>query len=629
MTVKKCRMAFARLMVLVLVLLVGGVTVWAQEQQKEPPKKVEKKAEERGGKRGEAKPAKGQEKQPPPQQANKPRPQAPAQQPNRPRPETAPPTANRPTQQTPPAVTPRGQQPAQRPPEAGQRVTQPQVGRPVQQPPQPTQPQVGRPVQQPQRQTPPPTAIPRTQPQRLPQGGRPAANENEPQGQQRENAQRGDRRGASTIGPARAVPPGRVTITRGGDAVHRDQQGRVTEVRVNNGAVVYHAPNGVRRIEVARPGNRIIVAESPRHGYVQRPLVYQDHQFVKRTYYYGGRSYARVYRPVRYHGMMFEYYTPVRYYRPAFYAYVFNPWARPVAWSWGWGASPWYGYYGGYFVPYTYYRSPAFWLTDFFIAATLQAAYQERIDAGMAPVPVADGEVVLSPEVKDLVADEVRRQIEHERAESQAIGAGYPSDDAPYWADNTSHVFVAYRALGVNSSSGYCTIGEGDVLQLNSLPPAYSSTADLVVLAARRRDCRRGSMVSVQLQDLQDMSNRMRETVEAGMSDLQARQGQNGIPQLPPSAIGTIDTPLAAEAVPDPNADAELNQAYHDTDQSEQAALAQAGNDTPTVSIGQTIDQVRATLGPPQQIMDAGPKQIYIYNNVKITFMNGRVSDIQ
>jgi hypothetical protein len=226
----------------------------------------------------------------------------------------------------------------------------------------------------------------------------------------------------------------------------------------------------------------------------------------------------------------------------------------------------------------------------------------------------------------------VRRQIERERAESQSAGYGNPSDDAPMWADNASHVFVAYRPLGVDSSDGYCTIGEGSVLQLNRMPPPSSPTADLVVLASRRHDCRKGSFVSVQLQDLQDMSNRMRETVDAGLGDLQARQGQSGIPMLPPTAVGTVDTPLAAEATPDGNAGTDLSQAYRDTDQAEQAALSQAGRDpgdTPTVSLGQTIDQVRAVLGPPQQIMNAGSKQIYIYQSVKITFLNGRVSDIQ
>ena len=644
MTAKKYRTVLVRVASVALVLMLGAVSVGAQEQQqqKEPPKKAEprKKGDEAKAPEKQAPQKQAPPQQAPPQQANKPRQETPAQQPNRPKQEVAPPAASRPPQQQPqqqtpppatsrpqreqeqqrqtPSVLQRGQPPEQKPREAAQPTAQPRGGRPIQQTPQ----------QQPQQQAPPPAAGQRPESQRPQQGGRPAANEGQDRGQQGEA-----RRGSTGFWSVRPTPPGRVVTTRGGDTVHRDQAGRVTEVRVKNGGVVYHAPNGVRHVEVVHPGDRIIVAESPRHGFVQRPMVFHDRRFVKRTYFYGGVTYARVYRPVTYRGAMLEIYTPVRYYRPGFYAYVFNPWPSPIAWTLGWGGSPWYGYYGGYFVPYTYYRSPAMWLADFFIASTLQAAYQERLAAGVTPMPVADGEVVLSPEVKDLIADEVARQIERERAESQSASYGDESDETPAWADDSSHVFVAYTAIGVNSSAGYCTIGEGDVLQLNRMPPPYSPTADLMVLASRRHDCRKGSVVAVPLRDLQDMSNHMRETVEAGLGDLQARQGQRGIPPLPPGAVGVVDTPLAAEATPEVNAGAELDQVYRETNQAEQAAIAQAGNDpmagTPTVSLGQTFEQVRAALGPPKQIMNAGSKQIYLYPNVKITFLNGRVSDIQ
>lgn len=406
----------------------------------------------------------------------------------------------------------------------------------------------------------------------------------------------------------------------------------MTSVRVPNGAVVYHAPEGLRRVEMVRPGNRVVVAVGPRHGYVQRPLEFHDRQFVKRTYFVGGRPYARVYRPIAYRGVWFQVYTPVRFYRPVFYTYVVNPWPAPVFWNWGWGGSPWFGFYGGYFAPYAYYRSPALWLTDYFIAATLQAAYEERVAASMAPAPVVSGEVVLSPEVKQLVADEVQRQIERERADSQSAGAYYSADDGPAWADNGYRVFVAYTPLGVNSNLGPCTVGEGDVLQMRGVPPDYAASANVVVLASRRQDCRTGSTVTVSLQDLQDMSNRMRETVETGLGDLQSHQGQAGIPPMPAGAAGIVDTPLAAEATPDPDADAEVSQVYDAADQADRSALGQASGQpdgTPTVSLGQTIDQVRAVLGPPMQIMNAGARQIYLYQNLKITFVNGRVTDIQ
>lgn len=58
------------------------------------------------------------------------------------------------------------------------------------------------------------------------------------------------------------------------------------------------------------------------------------------------------------------------------------------------------------------------------------------------------------------------------------------------------------------------------------------------------------------------------------------------------------------------------------------AAVAPAGN-TPTIAMGQTIDQVTATMGVPQQIVDLGAKKIYKYPDMKVIFMNGQVSDVQ
>jgi hypothetical protein len=49
----------------------------------------------------------------------------------------------------------------------------------------------------------------------------------------------------------------------------------------------------------------------------------------------------------------------------------------------------------------------------------------------------------------------------------------------------------------------------------------------------------------------------------------------------------------------------------------------------PTIALGQTIDQVTATMGAPQQIIDLGAKKIYKYPDMKVIFMNGQVSDVQ
>jgi uncharacterized membrane protein YgcG len=44
---------------------------------------------------------------------------------------------------------------------------------------------------------------------------------------------------------------------------------------------------------------------------------------------------------------------------------------------------------------------------------------------------------------------------------------------------------------------------------------------------------------------------------------------------------------------------------------------------------GQTPDQVKAAIGQPDKIVNLGAKQIYVYKDIKVTFVNGKVSDVQ
>jgi hypothetical protein len=48
-----------------------------------------------------------------------------------------------------------------------------------------------------------------------------------------------------------------------------------------------------------------------------------------------------------------------------------------------------------------------------------------------------------------------------------------------------------------------------------------------------------------------------------------------------------------------------------------------------SVSLGQTIAQVTASLGQPAKVVNLGPKQIYVYQDMKVTFKDGKVSDVQ
>jgi hypothetical protein len=66
----------------------------------------------------------------------------------------------------------------------------------------------------------------------------------------------------------------------------------------------------------------------------------------------------------------------------------------------------------------------------------------------------------------------------------------------------------------------------------------------------------------------------------------------------------------------------------------QQAAPAQAQQpqqqaEPQTIEKGQTPDQVQAALGKPDKIVNLGTKQLYIYKDMKITFVNGKVADVQ
>jgi hypothetical protein len=48
-----------------------------------------------------------------------------------------------------------------------------------------------------------------------------------------------------------------------------------------------------------------------------------------------------------------------------------------------------------------------------------------------------------------------------------------------------------------------------------------------------------------------------------------------------------------------------------------------------TISLGQTVDVVVANFGQPEKIANIGTKQIYYYKDIKVTFVNGKVTDVQ
>jgi hypothetical protein len=158
--------------------------------------------------------------------------------------------------------------------------------------------------------------------------------------------------------------------------------------------------------------------------------------------------------------------------------------------------------------------------------------------------------------------------------------------------------------------------------------------ADVVVLASRDRALPQGSVVSVSLQDLQEMQNRMRANIDQGMADLQARQGQDGLPPVPAQNLGTSDAPFAGAVQPDANAASELSQVAQEANASGQSELSQqpqaaAAPSGGSIALGMSGDQVHSILGAPRESANIGPKRIEVYQDFKVTYMNGSVTNIQ
>jgi len=270
-----------------------------------------------------------------------------------------------------------------------------------------------------------------------------------------------------------------------------------------------------------------------------------------------------------------------------------------------------------------------------------------------APPPNGGGQPVLSPDVKQQIADEVRAQL---ALENQEAGQNAQNQDVDPGSSGIArlvndvqnghpHVFVAGGSLDVvdASSEAECAISDGDAVQLSAAPAADATTANVVVLASKGgKECARASTVTVQLADLQEMQNHMRETIDQGLQDLKAKQGTGGLPAAPPSAQAQTAPAQYASVAPPPEANlsTEIQQVDQQGDQSEKEVAAEAAQDgggtvvataaaPATVALGQTTGEVEGILGQPVSKALLGAKTIYNYNGMKVVFKDGKVADVQ
>jgi hypothetical protein len=421
---------------------------------------------------------------------------------------------------------------------------------------------------------------------------------------------------------------GKTVTTKSGTTAHTDAHGRVTQIHTANGATINRAPNGSRRVETRLPNNGRLVSNGHRGGYAEHPYNRGGRPYMRRTYYYHGHAYAYGYRGYYYHGGYYYGYVSPYYYNPGFYGWAYNPWAAPVAYSWGWGGAPWYGYYGYYFNPYPVYASAALWMTDYLIAQNLQASYEAQTSAAnaaaananaaaananaaaananaagpaqasvdSAPAPAVGSAPAMSPEVKEAIAEEVKAQLAAEKdaaaanASAPAGGAaastqtasaagGTPAEETPAALDPNHRTFIVNTVLTETAADGSeCALSAGDVLTRIEDTADANKAVKVLVSSSQKSDCHSGTQVAVQVEDLQDMHNHFREQLDNGLKELAANQGKNGMPAAPDTATKANPD---GQVQPDLTVQQQLQSQEADADKAEsdvqQTAAAPAG----------------------------------------------------
>jgi hypothetical protein len=346
------------------------------------------------------------------------------------------------------------------------------------------------------------------------------------------------------------------------------------EHNLHGGRTIVREHNGARIVSTGRHG-----------GYVQRAYVTRGgRSYYSRTYYYHGGYRSGVYRGYYWHGHPYYGYYHPYFFHAGYYGWAYNPWAAPVYYGWGWGGAPWYGYYGGYFAPYPVYPSAAFWLTDYLISANLQAAYAARAEANAEAAGAANnsgpsddqvasngqpgaapsGQVVLSPEVKQAIAEQVKAQIAASQAEagksgSSAGGQQAANGEVPPALDPARRTFVVSDDLAVVADGQECALTQGDVITRLTDTPDADEKVNVSIASSKKTDCAAGKTVAVAVDDLQEMQNHFQEQIDEGMKTLASKQGTGGLPKAP-------DTSTVASDVPPPPPDKTAGKTLEDQD---------------------------------------------------------------
>jgi hypothetical protein len=239
------------------------------------------------------------------------------------------------------------------------------------------------------------------------------------------------------------------------------------------------------------------------------------------------------------------------------------------------------------------------------VAADASAAASSGDGGGSAPAASASSTVTLSPEVKEAIADEVKAELAAQQAEAQngsaqAAPAGSPAPNSgsdaqvaatpanstqerPPALDPARRTFVVDGNLTVTANGQECGLTGGDVLTRLTDTPDADNMVSASVSASKKSDCASGQTVSVKVDDLQEMQNHFDEQLDNGMKELAKKQGTDGMPKAPDTAVVESDIPPPQ---PDTTAEKTLQDQQQAADQAE-TQVKQEATAAPAPSGGQ------------------------------------------
>jgi hypothetical protein len=144
------------------------------------------------------------------------------------------------------------------------------------------------------------------------------------------------------------------------------------------------------------------------------------------------------------------------------------------------------------------------------------------------------------------------------------------------------------------STQQECHLSEGDAVQMVTAPASDATAADLVVKSSKGGvECKANTTVAVNVSDLQEMQNHMREQIDAGLKDMQSKAGSGGIPQPPASAKAAPSQPQYAAIAPPPSPqdqsdlEAQNKEAATAESEAQQGGTPTSSNSTPSSTFQQ------------------------------------------